>query len=54
MGGHANAKLGPAGRLALVRLIGEGASLRAAGSESLWGVGRDCASVVASLRFGLL
>jgi transposase InsO family protein len=27
---HANAKLGPAGRLALVRLIGEGASLRAA------------------------
>jgi len=27
---HANAKLGPAGRLALVRLIGEGASLRSA------------------------
>jgi transposase InsO family protein len=27
---HANAKLGPAGRLALVRLIGEGASLRTA------------------------
>jgi transposase InsO family protein len=31
---HANAKLGPAGRLALVRLIGEGASLRAAAAES--------------------
>jgi transposase InsO family protein len=27
---HANAKLGPAGRLALVRLVGEGASLRTA------------------------
>ena len=27
---HANAKLGPAGRLALVDLIGEGASLRTA------------------------
>jgi transposase InsO family protein len=31
---HANAKLGPAGRLALVGLIGEGASLRAAAAES--------------------
>jgi transposase InsO family protein len=31
---HANAKLGPAGRLALVRLIGEGASLRAAARAS--------------------
>src|SRR5215210_1549210 len=31
---HANAKLGPAGRLALVRLIGEGASLRAAAKAS--------------------
>ena len=27
---HANAKLGPAGRLALVELVGEGVSLRAA------------------------
>ena len=31
---HANAKLGPAGRLALVRLIGEGASLRTAARAS--------------------
>jgi transposase InsO family protein len=31
---HANAKLGPAGRLALVRKIGEGKSLRAAARES--------------------
>jgi transposase len=31
---HANATLGPAGRLALVRLIREGASLRAAAAES--------------------
>jgi transposase InsO family protein len=31
---HANAKLGPAGRLALVRVIGEGASLRAAAAQS--------------------
>jgi transposase InsO family protein len=31
---HANAKLGPAGRLALVVLIREGASLRAAAAES--------------------
>src|SRR5687768_11323220 len=31
---HANAKLGPAGRLALVRLIGEGASLRTAAAAS--------------------
>src|SRR3954468_8896242 len=31
---HANAKLGPAGRLALVRLIGEGACLRAAARAS--------------------
>ena len=31
---HANAKLGPAGRLALVRKIGEGGSLRAAARES--------------------
>ena len=31
---HANAKLGPAGRLALVRLIGEGASLRSAAAAS--------------------
>jgi transposase InsO family protein len=31
---HANAKLGPAGRLALVRLIGEGVSLRAAARAS--------------------
>ena len=29
---HANAKLGPAGRLALVGLVGEGVSLRAAAS----------------------
>jgi transposase len=31
---HANAKLGPAGRLALVRLVGEGYSLRTAADES--------------------
>src|SRR4051794_8630762 len=31
---HANAKLGPAGRLALVRKISEGGSLRAAAEES--------------------
>src|SRR5215208_3275528 len=31
---HANAKLGPAGRLALVRRISEGGSLRAAADES--------------------
>ena len=31
---HANAKLGPAGRLALGRKIGEGGSLRAAAEES--------------------
>ena len=31
---HANAKLGPAGRLALVRKIGEGGSLRAAAQQS--------------------
>ena len=29
---HANAKLGPAGRLALVELVGEGVSLRGAAS----------------------
>ena len=32
---HANAKLGPAGRLALVRLIDEGCSLRAAAARVL-------------------
>jgi transposase len=31
---HANAKLGPAGRLALVRRVGEGESLRSAARES--------------------
>ena len=31
---HANAKLGPAGRLALVRLVDGGCSLRAAAKES--------------------
>ena len=41
---HANAKLGPAGRLALVRLIDGGCSLRAAARES--SVSVDGASVV--------
>ena len=49
---HANAKLGPAGRLALVRLIGEGARSAGRGAASVVSVG-DGASVVASLAEAL-
>src|SRR5215207_652742 len=45
---HANAKLGPAGRLALVELIEGGCSLRTRG-RSEFCFGRHRASVVASL-----
>ena len=45
---HANAKLGLAGRFALVRAIEEGLSLKAA-AAALHGLARDRASLVASL-----